>query len=87
LVLEKLEPGEIIFFGVKVGGVNHRSENGWLPDCTLIDVARGRRHGILEWDFFPLDNALLSAVPPNKWGARKGSYMNAHQAWGRKPAT
>ncbi|WP_122252457.1 hypothetical protein [Pseudomonas savastanoi] len=61
-----------------------RAEQMRLPDCTLIDVARWQRSGILEWDYFSLDGALLAAVPPEETGRKEPLLFDFTSDMGRK---
>ena len=61
-----------------------RAEQIRIPDCTLIDVARWQREGILEWDFVPLDSALLSAIPPQEMGSKERQLYECTSDMGQK---
>jgi hypothetical protein len=61
-----------------------RAEQMRFPSCTLNDVARWERYGILEWDFVSLDNELLSAVPPQEIGSKERQLFECITGMGQK---
>ena len=61
-----------------------RAEQMRLSDCTLIDIARWQRSGVFEWDYFPLDDALLRAVPAEEMGRKETQLLDCTSDMGRK---
>jgi hypothetical protein len=61
-----------------------RAEQMRFPSCTLNDVARWERDGILEWNFVPLDNGLLSAIPPQEIGSKERQLFECITGMGQK---
>jgi len=61
-----------------------RAEQMRFPSCTLNDVARWERDGILEWDFVSLDNELLSAMPSQEIGSKERQLFECITGMGQK---
>ncbi len=61
-----------------------RAEQMSIQGSELTLAAQWERQGMLEWEFFPLDEALLSPIPEDEIGKKERQLLGCTQRMGQK---